>query len=106
MSMFPTKILLATDGSPNAALATRTAADLSKGTGAELYLVHAWQVGVGSRLEAYLRRQAQLAARALLEGQAQEVEMMGASVAGANLRERLPVEMILELCEELEWASS
>ena len=36
MSIFPTKILLATDGSEDAALATRAAADLSSRTGSKL----------------------------------------------------------------------
>ena len=43
MDIFPTKILLATDGSEDAALATRAAADLSIRTGSELYVVHAWR---------------------------------------------------------------
>lgn len=102
MSTFPSKILLATDGSPDAALAARAAADLSKVTGAELHLVHAWRVGVGLRLEAYLRRLAEGDARTLLERQVQEVERMGASVADSHLREGRPAEEILELCEELE----
>ena len=33
MSIFPTKVLLATDGSEEADLATRTAADLAEKTG-------------------------------------------------------------------------
>ncbi len=37
------RILLATDGSENAALAGRAAADVSGKTGAELHVVHAWQ---------------------------------------------------------------
>jgi nucleotide-binding universal stress UspA family protein len=102
MSIFPTRILLATDGSPDAALAASVATDLSKRAGAELHLVHAWQVGVGPRLEAYLRSQAERATRALLEGQVREAKRMGASVAGLHLREGRPVEEILELCEELE----
>ena len=40
---FPSKILTATDASEDALLATRAAIDLSSRTGAELYLVHAWQ---------------------------------------------------------------
>lgn len=45
MSVFPTKILLATDGSGGAALATRAASDLSRKTGSELHVVH---IGQGS----------------------------------------------------------
>jgi len=39
MSIFPTKTLLATDGSKEAQLAATTAADLAKRTGSELHLV-------------------------------------------------------------------
>jgi nucleotide-binding universal stress UspA family protein/prolyl-tRNA editing enzyme YbaK/EbsC (Cys-tRNA(Pro) deacylase) len=102
VSTFPSKILLATDGSPDAALAAKAAADLSEATGAELHLVHAWRVGVGPRLEAYLRRPAEGEAHTLLEGQVREVERMGASVTDSHLREGRPAEEILELCEEIE----
>src|SRR5215217_3309154 len=43
MSIFPTKILLATDGSSEAELATRTAVDLSQKTDAELHVIHVLQ---------------------------------------------------------------
>ena len=39
MSIFPTKILLATDGSKEAELAFASAADLSEKTGSELYKI-------------------------------------------------------------------
>jgi nucleotide-binding universal stress UspA family protein len=40
MSIFPTRILLATDGSEEAELATRAAADLAGKTDSELHVVH------------------------------------------------------------------
>jgi nucleotide-binding universal stress UspA family protein len=40
MSIFPTKILLATDGSEDAKLAARTAADLAEKTGSELHIIY------------------------------------------------------------------
>jgi nucleotide-binding universal stress UspA family protein len=40
MSMFPTKILLATDGSEDAKLAALTAADLAEKTGSELHVIY------------------------------------------------------------------
>jgi nucleotide-binding universal stress UspA family protein len=40
MSIFPTRILLATDGSREAELAATTAADLAKSTGSELHVLH------------------------------------------------------------------
>ena len=39
MSIFPTRILLATDGSLDAQLAATTAADVANSTGSELHLV-------------------------------------------------------------------
>ena len=42
MTTSVTRILLATDGSEEAALAGRAAADLSNNTAAELHLVHVW----------------------------------------------------------------
>ena len=50
MSIFPTKVLLATDGSEEAALAARTAADLAQKTGSELHVVHVFGIApVGPR---------------------------------------------------------
>ena len=40
MSIFPTKILLATDGSEEAELAARTAIDLSDATNSELHMIY------------------------------------------------------------------
>jgi nucleotide-binding universal stress UspA family protein len=44
MSIFPTKVLLATDGSKEADLAARTAAELADKTGSELHLVHVFGI--------------------------------------------------------------
>jgi nucleotide-binding universal stress UspA family protein len=43
VSIFPTKVLLATDGSGDAELAATTAASLAKSTGSELHVVHVWR---------------------------------------------------------------
>ena len=48
MSTFPAKILVATDGSEDAALAVQAAVDLSNETGADLHVVH-----VGESLPVY-----------------------------------------------------
>ena len=44
MSIFPTKVLVATDGSREAHLATRTAAELAAKTGSELHVVHVFGI--------------------------------------------------------------
>ena len=43
MEVPPKKIVLATDGSEDAALAAGAAAHLSKKVGAGLYITHAWR---------------------------------------------------------------
>jgi nucleotide-binding universal stress UspA family protein len=49
MSIFPTRILLATDGSAESQLAARTAADLAQRTDSEL---HVLTVGAGLPISA------------------------------------------------------
>ena len=46
MSIFPTKILLATDGSEEADLALTTAADLAKSTNSELHAAYVFPTAV------------------------------------------------------------
>jgi hypothetical protein len=48
--MFPTKILLATDGSKDACLATWSVVDVCEGTGADL---HVWHSVPTARLRAF-----------------------------------------------------
>jgi hypothetical protein len=50
MSIFPTKILLATDGSSESELATRTAVDLGQQTNSELHLIHVWDIATTALL--------------------------------------------------------
>jgi hypothetical protein len=47
MSIFPRRILLATDGSLDAQLAATTAADAANSTGSELHLRHRYRRGLG-----------------------------------------------------------
>ncbi|MEW6637825.1 MAG: universal stress protein [Actinomycetota bacterium] len=102
---FPEKILLATDGSGDAALALRAAVDLSVRAGSELHLVHAWRafppyshpaVAVATEVAPYERE----GERVLFE-QLDEVEAHGGTVAGAHLKRGQPVEVICDLAEEL-----
>ena len=46
MSIFPTKILLATDGSSEARLAARTAVELAQKTDSEVHLIHVFDVAL------------------------------------------------------------
>lgn len=106
MSIFPTKILLATDGSEDAALAARAAVDLWRRSGSQLHVVHVWQAPprssyVPTTKEDYPFLQ-DLLAREVLEEQTERLESTGATVAGAHLRRGEAAEEIVRLSEELE----
>jgi nucleotide-binding universal stress UspA family protein len=97
MSIFPAKILLATDGSKDADLALSTAVDLATSTDSELHVVTA---GPGSPDPVYQTHEAGLryetyeeaakavreAAQQTLDEQVKKVEEAGGKVAEAHLR--------------------
>jgi nucleotide-binding universal stress UspA family protein len=93
MSSFPTKILLATDGSEEAELAALRAVDLGQSTDSELHVVH---VGVvPTFLESYpgtlgydgkLYEELEEESRELLRKESWRVKVAGGTVAGAHLR--------------------
>jgi nucleotide-binding universal stress UspA family protein len=110
MSIFPTKILLATDGSEEAALAARTAADLADKTGSELHVLYAAPMppvaSEPSAEEEVIKR-----AQQFLDDQVKQIETGGGTVAQAHLRlsfdilrvsEARPDEEIVILGEEID----
>jgi nucleotide-binding universal stress UspA family protein len=97
----PKRILLATDGSEDAALAARAAVDLAMGAGAELHVVHAWQTVPTTRFEAFVRTRLLAEARELLETQAAQLGKADADVAGAHLREGPAVDELVDLAGEI-----
>ncbi|MDQ3604199.1 MAG: universal stress protein [Actinomycetota bacterium] len=109
MSIVPTKILVATDGSKDANLAVSVAVDLSERTGAELHVVHAWQgpppmaYPAASR-DYYLayEREAEREAGGLLEWQVEWIRTSGGIIARAHLRRGRPAEEISGLAKELD----
>jgi nucleotide-binding universal stress UspA family protein len=102
MSIFPTTILLATDGSREAQLAATTAADLAKSTGSELHLIH-----VGELRPTFLAQtevepaQLQREAQQLLDEQARKVEGAGSPVKEAHLRMGRADEEIVDLAQSI-----
>jgi nucleotide-binding universal stress UspA family protein len=104
-----TRILLATDGSEDAALAARAAADLSDRARAGLHVVHVWQ-GLRSAtlpaaaIDQYSRTYEgwEREAGELLDEQTERLRSAGGTVAGAHLRKGRPAEEIVALAEELE----
>ena len=113
MSIFPTRILLATDGSREAQLAASTAADIANTTNSELHVLtvapgnpdpvyHAHEGGL--RYETYQQALEAIKGEAqkVLDEQVQEIERAGGSVKEAYLRvgERRD-QAIVHLAEEL-----
>ena len=85
MSIFPTKVLLATDGSDEAELALQAAVELAEKTGSELHLIHVWSVLLyyhpehhGYRAQHERQREE---AQKRLDEQVERIEVAGGSVA-------------------------
>jgi nucleotide-binding universal stress UspA family protein len=102
MAIFPTRVLLATDGSPDATLAARSAIELCERTGSELHVVHVGEYV--PMILAYTEEEPielQRNAERLLEEQVESIRAAGGTVAGAHLRLGRPAEQIIDLSEEL-----
>ena len=97
----PTKVLLATDNSPDAVLAARAAADVTLGMGAELHVVHVWYSVPTARLRAFMRVQMKALGQEILEKGTQQVEEAGGRVADAHLLEGRAADEILNLAREI-----
>src|SRR3712207_8786380 len=103
MSIFPTKILLATDGSREAELAAATASDLANATNSELHIVH-----VGELLPSLLAQtevepaQLEREARERLDEQVRRVEEVGGKIKEAHLRLGRADEEIVDLAQSLD----
>ena len=122
MSIFPTKILLATDGSSEAELAARTAVDLSQKTDSELHVVHIMDVAKVSLsmamlyteatdpegvelpdpvLEEDLEQRAQQRGREVLDEEVERVRSAGGTVAQSHLTMGEVEREIVHLAEDL-----
>ena len=102
VSIFPTKVLLATDGSKEARLAASTAADLASSTDSELHVVHVGELRptflAQTEVEpAELEREAQRR----LDEQVRVVEEAGGTVEEAHLRLGQADEEIVDLAQSL-----
>jgi nucleotide-binding universal stress UspA family protein len=118
MSIFPTKVLLATDGSEVADLAARTAAELADKTGSELHVVHVFGItpwypaypesgGFGGVeledpvLEEDLQRTYEQRAKELLEAEVEKLRSVEGTLAQAHLAEGEAPQEIVGLAEEI-----
>jgi nucleotide-binding universal stress UspA family protein len=101
MSVFPTKILLATDGSDDARRATEAAADLAGKSGSELHVVHVWH-DVPGFAHAFVKRELRRQGQEILDEQVQKIEASGGTVTRAHLRGGRTSDEVIGLSEELE----
>jgi nucleotide-binding universal stress UspA family protein len=101
MSIFPTKILLATDGSEDAELAATTAVGLARNTASELHVVHTWRPVPSVHFDALIRQEMEREAQGILDEQVKKIEGLGGSVAQARLSEGGASEEIVALAEEI-----
>jgi nucleotide-binding universal stress UspA family protein len=120
MSIFPTRILLATDGSGEAELATRTAVDLARMSDSELHVIHVMDAAPSPALiypeatdpegvelpdpilQQDLARRAEQLGRQILDAEAERVCSAGGTVAQTHLAMGDTPREIVHLAEDLE----
>ncbi len=106
MSIFPTKILLATDGSEEAELAARTAVDLAGKTSSELHVVYVHTLPPETlhappSLDTEAWEEFERRGRARLDELVGRLEASEGTVAGAHFRIGSPAAEIVAQAEEL-----
>jgi nucleotide-binding universal stress UspA family protein len=119
MSIFPTNILLASDGSETGTHATEVAVELCEKTGSELHLVYVGEDAFSATLVypeatnsewvdredpvliAQVQRQFERMSRRVLDTEAQKVRAAGGTIAQAHLRMGKAATEIVDLAEEL-----
>jgi nucleotide-binding universal stress UspA family protein len=109
MSIFPTKVLVALDGSEEAILAAATAADLAQSTASELHLVNVRPMTMyidpstdRARRIAEVEEAVKREAQEFLDAQLKQIQDAGRSVAQAHVRLGRPDEEIVGLADEME----
>jgi nucleotide-binding universal stress UspA family protein len=109
MSIFPTQILLAIDGSDESKLATEAATELSRETGSQVHLVYVLPTPaqlIGHHLYTDEVREsliggAERDAETFLKEQAEKINSDGGKVADTHLRSGDPDKEILRTAESL-----
>ena len=109
MRIFPTTVLLATDGSKDAELATTTALDLADSTSSELHIVlveepaYAYVDASGYPFftDAELEHELEQQARMRLDAEMEKRRSAGGAVAEAHLRVGAAAAEIVDLAEDI-----
>jgi nucleotide-binding universal stress UspA family protein len=101
-TLFSGKVLLATDGSEEAVLATRTAVDVAEKSASELHVIHATPMPLyvdpsteRIRLPEDVEKEVKEDAQKVLDEQVQQVEAAGGTIAQTHLRIGRPDEQIV-----------
>jgi nucleotide-binding universal stress UspA family protein len=102
MNRFPTKILLATDGSEATEQATEAAVDLSTKSGSELHVVHVWHDVPGPYRHGFVKRELRRQGQEILDEQVRKIEDAGRTVTKAHLRGGRTTDEVIKLGDELE----
>lgn len=104
MSMFPTKILLAVDGSEESESAARAGVSLSNKTGSELHVIYVGPLPttmyVPESLD-YMHDMAERAGRRILDEQLQKIKALGGEVAEEHLVIGRPDAQIVRVSEDI-----
>ena len=109
MSIFPTTVLLATDGSKDAELATTTALELANSTSSELHIVLVQEPvyayvdpsGYPFSPSAELEHELEQQARMRLDAEVEKIRSAGGAVAEAHLRVGAAHAEIVDLAQEI-----
>ncbi len=107
MSIFPTKILVATGGSEQAELVISTAVETAEKTGSELHLVHVLTLPLGPihdhpySLDRELQKEIERKARTEFEELVERIRDTGREVEAAHFRVGRPDVEIVEQAEEI-----
>lgn len=108
MSIFPTKILLATDGSEDAALAARVTTDIATMTDSEVHILHILELlpryaypEVTPEIYSLVHDERRRRAKELLAWETERARNEGANVVEVHLREGPIADEILDASNEL-----
>jgi nucleotide-binding universal stress UspA family protein len=100
MGTLPERILLATDGSEDAARATEAASNLARRSGAELHVVHVWH-DVRGFAHDFVKRELKRQGQEILDEQVERVRAAGGEVTKAHLRRGRTSNEVIALSEEI-----
>jgi nucleotide-binding universal stress UspA family protein len=99
---FPTRILLATDGSENVSQPTRAAVDIARRSEAELHVVHVWHDVHTPHEHAFVRKELHQQGRETLAEELKRIEELGGTVLRSHLREGRTTDEVVKIGDELE----